>query len=86
MPLEGIEIMTQTAEILAWLKREPITPRDAMSFGCYRLAARIKELRDQGWPIETEMEPHEGGKHARYRLRTKKPHRKAGLDRPRGMR
>ena len=64
--------MTQKAEILAWLKRKPITPMDAMSFGCYRLAARIKELRDQGCPIETEMEPHEGGKHARYRLERSK--------------
>ena len=61
--------MTQNAEILAWLKRKPITPKDAMGFGCYRLAARIKELREQGHVIETEMEPHEGGKHARYWLR-----------------
>ena len=61
--------MSQNTEILEWMKRKPITARDAMvSLQCYRLAARIKELREKGWLIETEMEPHDGGKHARYRL------------------
>ena len=65
---KGGKNMTQKAEILAWLKREPITPRDAMSFGCYRLAARIMELREKGYYIKTVMEEHEGGKHAKYYL------------------
>ena len=62
--------MSQNTEILEWMKRKPITARDAMvNLQCYRLAARIKELREKGWLIETEMEPHDGGKHARYRLK-----------------
>ena len=62
--------MSQNARILEWLKSKPITSRDAMvSLHCYRLAARIMELREKGWDIETIMEDHEGGKHARYRLR-----------------
>ena len=66
---EGGE-MSQNQEILDWLKRRSITPMDAMVvLNCYRLAARVKDLRDQGWNIETEMEKHENGKHARYYLR-----------------
>lgn len=63
--------MTQRTQILAWLKHQSITPRDAMEFGCYRLAARIMELRAAGYDIETRMEPHQGGKHARYLLKGK---------------
>lgn len=33
----------------------PITPLEALEqFGCMRLAARIKDLRDGGYPIITE--------------------------------
>ena len=59
----------QTREVLTYIKRHgSISPREAMAFGCYRLAARIKDLRDMGWELKTEDEPHEGGSHARYRL------------------
>lgn len=68
--MKSTSSLTQNQQILKWLKRKPITAMDAMvSLQCYRLAARIKELREKGWLIETEMEPHDGGKHARYRLR-----------------
>ena len=61
--------MSQRLLILKWLKRKPITARDAMlHLGCYRLAARIHELRAQGWHIETRMVPHDGGEHAKYYL------------------
>ena len=64
--------MNQRQQILAFLKKRSITAREAMySFGCYRLAARILELRAQGYDIRTEMEAHENGKHARYYLRGK---------------
>ncbi len=62
--------MSQRAEILSWLKRKPITALDALQhIGCFRLAARIEDLRKAGWEIETRMEEHSGGKHARYFLK-----------------
>ena len=34
----------------------PITPQTAFSvYGCYRLSARIWDLRKDGWDIETTM-------------------------------
>ena len=47
-----------------------LTPIQALEmFGCFRLAARIKDLRERGLPIET-LERESGGKRfAAYRLR-----------------
>ena len=51
-----------------------IDPDEAKAeYGCARLASRIKELRDQGYAIETEMiscKGRNGGRahYARYRL------------------
>jgi len=46
--------MSQCDDILAHLKRGPITAIDALNrYGCFRLAARIKDLRAQGYDIET---------------------------------
>lgn len=47
--------MSQSDEILAALERgERITPLDALNqFRCFRLAARVAELRKAGHPIET---------------------------------
>lgn len=46
--------MSQCDDILAHLKRSPITAIEALnSYGCFRLAARIKDLRAQGYDIET---------------------------------
>lgn len=63
--------MSQRTDILAHLKRgRSITALDALQqFGCFRLAARIAELRQMGHEIEMEFEPHDGGKHAKYVLR-----------------
>lgn len=49
--------LSQRVNILSALKRgDTITPMDALQkFGCFRLAARIKDLRDDGWDIETDM-------------------------------
>tara|TARA_Y100001978_G_scaffold196821_1_gene206804 strand:- start:331 stop:471 length:141 start_codon:yes stop_codon:yes gene_type:complete len=33
-----------------------------ISFGCFRLAARIKNLKDSGMTIEKEMKQDENGK------------------------
>jgi hypothetical protein len=46
---------TQNEQIKAYLnKGKSITPMDALNkFGCFRLSARIKNLRDEGLKIAT---------------------------------
>ena len=51
--------MSQEKDILKYLKshKRGITQRDAIElFGCYRLSARIADLRDAGWNIVTDRE------------------------------
>lgn len=51
--------MTQCDRILKHLKthKRGITQADAIErFGCYRLSARISDLRSLGYEIETESE------------------------------
>lgn len=51
--------MTQNDMILRHLKthKRGITQADAVErFGCYRLSARISELREMGYEIKTENE------------------------------
>lgn len=47
---------SQSAQILAFLSEgKPLTPLLALEkFGCFRLAARIKDLRNAGYLISTE--------------------------------
>ena len=61
---------SQNAQILDALKAgEAISPQDALQrFGCFRLAARIGELRNAGYQIDTEMERSNGARFARYRM------------------
>ena len=60
---------SQQHRILLHLREHgSMTQRDAFGLGCYRLAARIMELRDMGYQIETVDEKHEGGTHANYVL------------------
>lgn len=68
--------MTQTTAILEHLKKHgSITPYEALQeFGCLRLGARIWDLRDMGYEIDTVMETRKNsnGKavtYARYRLK-----------------
>ena len=63
--------MTQTDAIRAHLLTgAPITPLEALDrYGCFRLAARIIELRKEGLDIETVTETRNGKKYARYVLR-----------------
>jgi hypothetical protein len=65
--------MTQTAQILEMLKRGPVTAMDALNTcNCFRLAARIKDLRDAGHEIETTTIETQSGKHvAQYHLKEK---------------
>jgi hypothetical protein len=65
--------MTQREEVLAHMEAVgPITPIDALNlYGCFRLAARIGELRSRGHQIKTETIPHplrNGKTYARYSI------------------
>lgn len=57
MKEEGNERMSQKKLILAHLNRfgsiEPLTA--LREYGCYRLGARIADLRDDGYSIRTEI-------------------------------
>lgn len=55
--------------VLRLLERGPVTQQDAIkAIACYRLAARIADLRADGIPIEAETVTHDGVRFARYRL------------------
>lgn len=63
--------MTQTAQILAALKAgHHITPLDALDrFGCFRLGARIYEIKQAGHRIsKTMVETASGARVASYSL------------------
>jgi hypothetical protein len=61
---------TQNEMILAYLKKgKSITPIDALNkFGCFRLAARISDLRSDGLNIATKYVTKEGKNYASYKL------------------
>lgn len=67
--------MSQAQTILEMLKRGPVTAMDALqAAGCFRLAARIADLRQQGFEIETETITTPTGKHiAQYKLKETQP-------------
>jgi hypothetical protein len=45
--------MTQNEMVFSWLRKGPIGPLEAMKeLGVMRLAARIKDLRDEGHKID----------------------------------
>jgi hypothetical protein len=62
--------MTQRDRILWALERgRSITPMDALrSFGCFRLGARIYELKRLGYQIETRTITKDRAHFAEYRL------------------
>ena len=63
--------VSQSQRILADLKAgHSITPIDALvDYGCFRLGARIHELKQEGHVIHSEMVPTDTGKHvASYSL------------------
>jgi hypothetical protein len=61
---------SQSQAILSHLKAgNAITPIDALNqFGCFRLGARIHELKSSGHRINTEMISNNGKRFARYSL------------------
>jgi len=59
---------TQTDRIRMYLETgKSLTAMDALvRFNCLRLAARIKNLRDDGVPIKSELVHKDGKKYSRY--------------------
>ena len=62
--------MSQIDAVLAHLLTgKPITPIQALAkFGCFRLAAIIRNIRAEGYTVETEMVHRKGKKWASYTL------------------
>jgi len=62
--------MSQNNEILAYLvKGHSLTPMDALKkFGCFRLASRINDLRNEGHKIHRIMMDNNGKRYASYYL------------------
>ena len=63
--------MTQNDSIRAHLQSgRSITPLDALrDYGCFRLAARIADLRREGLDIETATVQSNGKAYASYHIR-----------------
>ena len=63
--------MTQCEQVLQHLRtRGTLTPIDALNeYGCFRLAARVKDLRDAGHDVVTIRESQGEKCFARYMLR-----------------
>lgn len=61
---------TQTQQIEKHLSSgKPLTPIQALNkFGCFRLAARINDLRKEGLNISTKIMTKKGKIYASYRL------------------
>jgi hypothetical protein len=61
--------MSQNQQILNHLQKASITPLEALTkYGCLRLAARIKELKDVGHQINRQMIYLGDKKFAKYSL------------------
>lgn len=67
--------MSQSDMILAHLQAgESITPMEALKeYGIFRLAARIRDIREAGHDVQTVMEGEGDKKWARYSLRRAVP-------------
>lgn len=65
--------MTQCEQIIKYMKHNgSITQREAVMLGCYRLSARIHDLRDAGFDIETRFETKGNSTYARYFMKEEK--------------
>lgn len=66
--------MSQEIKILDHLSKKPITALEALQeYGCFRLAARINDLRGKGHKIHTEVTISNGKRYATYHLLKRKP-------------
>lgn len=60
---------TQNDQILEHLKTAPITPLEALNkYGCFRLGARIFDLKEQGYLITKTMVSNGRKSFAKYFL------------------
>ena len=60
---------SQKKRILAHIEKRPITALQALHlYGCFRLAARILELRESGYDIDSQGVVINGKRVAQYRL------------------
>ena len=60
---------SQTISILNHLKKAPITPLEALEkYGCFRLGARIFDLKQEGYNINKKMVSSNGKTFAKYSL------------------
>jgi hypothetical protein len=67
-------VKPSSAAVLAMLRRHPegVTPLMALEEArCLRLAARISDLRAEGYPIRSELVVKDDKRWARYTLVTK---------------
>lgn len=62
--------MSHAESILSDLRKgKKITPIDALEdYGCFRLGARIWDLRKAGHPIKAEIVEDKGKRYARYSM------------------
>ena len=61
--------MSQEQDIMKHLRKGPITPLEALTkYGCLRLAARIKDLKNYGHIITTHIVHKNDKKFAQYVL------------------
>ena len=61
---------SQEARILRAMEIGWVDPMFALKFfGCFRLGARIYDLKQSGYDIETRMVSKGGKRYAQYRLR-----------------
>ena len=61
--------MTQNDSILRLMRRRWITGIEALrECGCFRLAARVYELRDRGHKVERRWVERNGKRYAAYRI------------------
>ena len=65
--------MSQNKQIINYLQKgKSITPIDALNkFGCFRLSARILDLRKEGYEIITENITKQGKTFAQYSMEVK---------------
>lgn len=64
---------SQSEQILTWLQSgRPLTPLESLErFGCFRLGARIYDLRKRGHEIHAEMVEFRGKRFAKYSMESK---------------
>lgn len=67
-------MQTQNKQVLEYMREHgSISQREAVGFGCYRLSARIHDLREQGYKITSTTRRFtsrtgRGGYYAEYSL------------------